>query len=182
MNRKYYLSEERVKVFEDTERLYKSDMELSKAVKESKNATRYYDEDADPMIYRSNRKCNVCVSNFRTYEAAKNAIDRNPGKRVAVLNFASAVTPGGGVKSGASAQEECLCRCSTLLPVLERRYLKDKYYYPNRERNDRRNTDVVIYTPDIVVFKSDEETPSLMDRKDWYKVDVLTCAAPDLRN
>lgn len=42
----------------------------------------------------------------------------------------------------------------------------------------------LIYTPDVVVFKTDERTdiirPEMMYQKDWYKVDVITSAAPEL--
>lgn len=44
--------------------------------------------------------------------------------------------------------------------------------------------DDLIYTPDVVVFKSDERTdpiyPKMLERDEWYKVDVITCAAPEL--
>ena len=37
----------------------------------------------------------------------------------------------------------------------------------------------------MVVFKSDERTdpvyPRMMKYSDWYKVDIITCAAPELR-
>ena len=41
------------------------------------------------------------------------------GKRVGVLNFASFRHPGGSVVKGARAQEEDLCRCTTLYSSLE---------------------------------------------------------------
>ena len=31
------------------------------------------------------------------------------------------------------------------------------------------------------MFKRDSECPKLMDRSEWYQVDVITCAAPNLR-
>lgn len=44
--------------------------------------------------------------------------------------------------------------------------------------------DDLIYTPEMVVFKTDERTdsicPKMMERSEWYKVDVITCAAPEL--
>lgn len=33
----------------------------------------------------------------------------------------------------------------------------------------------------VVVFKSDTASPRLLPEKDWYAVDVITCAAPNLR-
>ncbi len=47
------------------------------------------------------------------------------------------------------------------------------------------NSDL-IYTPDVVVFKSDFRTnpiyPQMMDLDSWYRVNVITCAAPMLSN
>lgn len=42
--------------------------------------------------------------------------------------FASATHPGGGVRNGSTAQEEALCRCTTLLPCLTIYDLSRKYY------------------------------------------------------
>ena len=38
--------------------------------------------------------------------------------------------------------------------------------------------DDCIYTPDVTVFKTDTSVPEKLAEKDWYQVDVLTCAAP----
>ena len=46
---------------------------------------------------------------------------------VLVLNLANPVNPGGGVRRGATAQEEDLCRISSLLVSLES--MKAKTYY-----------------------------------------------------
>lgn len=63
----------------------------------------------------------------------------SPRRRVAVLNMASPLRPGGGVLSGASSQEESLCARSTLYPSL-----REEWY---------RLPDVGgIYTPDVLVF------------------------------
>ena len=49
---------------------------------------------------------------------------------------------------------------------------------------DYMGNDDLIYTPDVVVFKTDERTepiyPKLMEPNEWYKVDIITSAAPEL--
>ena len=123
------------------------------------------------------KKANVVVSKKRTYEAAK----AYKGNHVAVHNFASATNPGGGVVNGAGAQEECLCRCSNLYFCLNTPDMWGMFYTPHRAAHDPIHNDDIIYTPDIVVFKTDTDRPELMERDDWYIVDVITCAAPNLR-
>ena len=39
----------------------------------------------------------------------------------------------------------------------------------------------VIYTPGVSVIKSDISFPERLAERDWYEVNVLTCAAPNLR-
>ena len=117
------------------------------------------------------------VSKKRTFEAAS----KYKGNKVAVHNFASASNPGDGVVKGASAQEECLCRCSGLYFCLNTPEMWTGFYTPHRNAHDPIHNDDIIYTPDIVVFKTDERIPKLMSENDWYKVNVITCAAPNLR-
>jgi len=49
-----------------------------------------------------------------TYDAVQTIIKSTPDARVAALNMASELRPGGGVLNGAVAQEESLCMRSTL--------------------------------------------------------------------
>lgn len=118
------------------------------------------------------------LSEEQTYEAAAGY----KGQHVAVHNFASASNPGGGVVNGASAQEECLCRCSGLYFNINTRAMWDGFYQPHRDVHDPIHNDDIIYTPGVTVFKTDTAMPELMPESDWYDVDVITCAAPNLRN
>ena len=57
-----------------------------------------------------------------------------------------------------------------------------KYFYKyNRCRADYKALDNVIYSPDIIVFKDDSDFPQKLPEDKRFKVDVITCAAPDLR-
>lgn len=123
----------------------------------------------------------VRVTKHKTFEAAMALHKEFPDKKIAVLNFASATRPGGGVKTGSRAQEESLCRCSTLFPALDRRWLWQKYYDVNRAAHDVRHTDACIYSPGIVICKTDESIPARMKPADFAVVDVISCAAPNLR-
>lgn len=100
--------------------------------------------------------------------------------RVAVLNFANPHYPGGGVASGAMAQEECLCRSSNLYPCLNREPVLTDFYRYHREKTDYFFSDRLIYTRDVTVFKDDSLLPQYLPREEWFRVDVITCAAPFL--
>ena len=81
-------------IFQDTERMCKTDAELSAVTKISVANQRFIAEaevvpTPELNIYK---KANVVVSKKRTYEAAK----AYKGNHVAVHNFASAANPGGG--------------------------------------------------------------------------------------
>ena len=173
--------DENVAVFKDTERLCKTNIKLSESVKKATASQKLILEGDDLSeqkkdIYEDVAK--VIVSRKRTYEAAS-AYKEN---HVAVHNFASASNPGGGVTNGASAQEECLCRCSGLYFCLNTPAMWDGFYKPHRDAHDPIHNDDIIFTPGVTVFKTDKATPQLMNESEWYDVDVITCAAPNLRD
>ena len=118
----------------------------------------------------------------RSYQAAMRLAAENEGSRIAVMNFANAFQAGGGVVKGAGAQEECLCRTSTLYPLLYRKTLRDTFYKLHRTLKTPKATDALIYTEDVVICKTDEDLPQRMPREQWVNVDVITVAAPDLRD
>lgn len=175
--------EKRVRIFEDTMRLCKEDASLSEAVRASKKGTKFYGENDRPerKNAEAERRNEVNVTSERTLEAAKRLTEKHSGKRIAVLNFASATNPGGGVTKGSSAQEEALCRCSTLYPCLKTDDLWKKYYSMHRAKNSVLYTDACIYTPGVIALKSDTAFPQTVPKNERFTVDVITCAAPNLR-
>lgn len=169
-------------VFVDTLDRIKYCESLVKPVRKAKHSAKFYDyADYEDLAKGKNYKTRITVTSERSFEAAKRLLEGGEGK-VAVLNFANCSTPGGGVFGGSGAQEESLCRCSTLYPIIEQERFRHLYYEPNRVRWDFRATDAIIYAPDVVVFKSDTDYPELLPESEWYSVDVITCAAPNLRH
>lgn len=140
---------ENVCVFEDTEKTCKDIPYLSLAIKPVSARCREYilGETPDPSYrvcsrYSSSR---FIESRKRTLEAAK----AYTGKKVCVLNFASATNPGGGVTRGSSAQEEAICRCSTLYPCLNNAKMWNAFYVPHRHERNPLHNDDCIYTPTL---------------------------------
>lgn len=173
--------EENVAVFQDTEKLCKKNKQLVESIRKSIAGQKLILESEkieSPRLNLYAEPAAVLVSPKRTFEAAS----KYKGKKVAVHNFASASNPGGGVVRGSSAQEECLCRCSGLYFCLNTPEMWAGFYTPHRNAQDPIHNDDIIYTPDITVFKTDENIPKLMDENDWYQVNVITCAAPNLRS
>ncbi len=169
-------------VFRDTQSFYRENRFLRESVERSVADTTYYPADEFPALPKgADRRGRVRVSRSKTLEAAVLLHKDWPGRKIAVLNFASATNPGGGVRSGSSAQEESLCRCSTLYPALEQKRMWDLYYGVNRALADPLHTDACIYSPGIVICKTDESVPRRLPEGDFVPIDVITCAAPNLR-
>ena len=172
--------EQMIKVFNDTQVFYAENVHLIKAVKNAKTKVMFYDAEDYPELPHISKSGSVTVSKSRTFEAAMRLHAEHAHKKIAVLNFASATNPGGGVKSGSSAQEESLCRCSTLYPTINQRWLYDKYYAVNRKARNPLYTDACIYSHDIVICKSDDDIPQRLSESEFITVDIITCAAPNL--
>lgn len=171
---------ENVEVFKDTERLVNTNPKLKESVQASTDNQKLILEKDKLTVQDLNRyteDVKVVVSKNRTYQAAS----AYKGMKVAVHNFASASNPGGGVVRGANAQEECLCRCSELYFNLNTKKMWDGFYAPHRASHNPLHNDDIIYTPEVTVFKTDTANPKLLPEKEWYNVDVITCAAPNLR-
>ena len=171
-----------MEVFQDTQRFYTENEQLAAAVAASKKGTRLYGPDDYPALPEQRKTpVTIEVTKSTSFMAASQRYFYHGKERIAVLNFASAVNPGGGVKSGSSAQEESLCRCSTLYPTLNQRFLWEQYYEPNRAAGDPLHTDACIWSPGIVICKLDASGNPRIDPEGWATVDVISCAAPNLR-
>lgn len=109
--------------------------------------------------------------------------------RVAILNFADALKYGGWVEDGTQTQEENICRCTNLYPVIGSEKSHEEYYAPNMRdvelrqilngysKHDERSevyTDRIIYARDITVFKDDTTYADVEPRR----FDVITSPSP----
>ena len=170
-----------VEVFQDTVSLIQGNATLQTAIQNSVSNTKlYYPDDEITLPENPHFQTKYHVSPDRSFQAGQKLHQQFPNEKIAVLNFASATHVGGGVVHGARAQEESLCRCSTLYPCLNQPFLLENYYHFHQKRHHSLYTDTVIYTPNIVVVKTDTSVPQRAPESDWFQVDVITCAAPNL--
>lgn len=178
--------EENIIIFEDTVEKCRDIPRLMDSIVASRKGQRIVlEQDAFPCgkeNQRFSQPAQLVLSNQKSFEAARK-YRCNPQfaeSKICVLNFASAMTPGGGVKHGSSAQEESLCRCSTLYFCLDEDILWQQFYLLHRNGLSSLHNDDLVYTPHVTVFKDDSPKNKLLDEKDWYHVDVISCAAPNL--
>ncbi len=147
-----------------TEAIYLSEKEIE-------SLFRKYDFSNIPVV----GDCNIYVTNRDSYEAAikiqEKISDKN--EKVLVLNFANAVHIGGGVRRGAVAQEEDLCRKSTLLCSLESDGAS-RYYAYHKKNGAVSASHGMILSPNVEIIKDSQN--DLLE--ETVVVSVLTCAAP----
>jgi len=119
--------------------------------------------------FRQEKMCNISVENMDSYQAGRQY--ENP----LVMNFANAHNPGGGFLMGATAQEESLCRCSTLYSSINSHKASEMYRYNNTHLN-RVESDYMLISPNVAVFR--DENYNLMEP---VMMGVVTAPAPNRR-
>ncbi|KAF2138729.1 uncharacterized protein K452DRAFT_352873 [Aplosporella prunicola CBS 121167] len=110
-----------------------------------------------------------------TLDTARQLYQNSPSSptkrpRIAILNMASPLCPGGGFLNGAASQEERLCMRSTLYPSL-----RDSFY--------RLPEIGGVFTPDVLVFRDHTDEARELSKKESFFVDVVTAGMlrfPDL--
>lgn len=130
-------------------------------------------EDNDEFFEQSfsgSGGCQFFLLDADSFEAAREL------KHPLVMNFANSVTPGGGFLHGARAQEESLCRCSTLYASISSEAAMEMYRY-NRRYPSPVDSDYMLLSPSVCVFRSSDG--KLLDEP--YAVSVFTIPAPNKR-
>ena len=119
-------------------------------------------------VFAERPMCKITVINSDSYAAAKKL------NGALVMNFANAHQPGGGFRTGASAQEEGLCRCSTLYQSITSGKAKEMYTYNNTHMS-KVESDYMLISKDVLVFR--DEHLNLLEVP--FKTSVITMPAPN---
>ena len=163
------------------------DYPFSHTVEEQKAARYYSQKEVRRLVSKPEKivpfslggRTIFSIENADTFEAARAMCKRWPQsvfedvKGPLVLNFANPHTPGGGVLNGARAQEEDLCRRSTLYGSITSAVAKG-FYAENKKSDEGVFTDAAILSPCMEVFRK----PDGSFLEEPYDVAVLTMAAP----
>lgn len=142
---------------------------------DAKRYSQFYYKTFNVSFKRSSTPPEITVTADDCLDAAHKWV--NDGLEVAVLNMASRRNPGGGVTSGAGAQEEYLFRCSDYYKFLYRyasyaeQYglTRSHYQYP-LDRNFGG-----IFSGGVTIFRENEATGYHLTDKPW-KVNMIAVA------
>ncbi len=114
------------------------------------------------------KMCRIVVKNSDTYAAGRGY------EKALVMNFANAHNPGGGFRLGATAQEEALCRCSTLYGSITSQAASEMYKYNNTHISSV-ESDYMLVSPEVLVFR--DEQLNLLEQP--FRTAVVTAPAPN---
>ena len=104
--------------------------------------------EQDMSGYKDNDFCTVSVINSDSFEAGRRY------ENALVMNFANAHNPGGGFRHGANAQEEALCRCSTLYASIRSKKASEMYRY-NNTHISLVESDYMLISPNVAIFRDE---------------------------
>jgi len=158
---------------------WKDEKLLSSILNSIKQSEIVYEEDEVEFDVKKVHS-QILVSSQRSFETAQ----EYKGMKTAVLDFANSHSVWWN-PFVSWAQEESLCRCSTLYPCLKTEKNLD-YFYNQHIRDyedwvlDEMWNDDMIYIPEVTVFKTDASVPEMMDESEWFNVDIIVAAAPEL--
>ena len=119
---------------------------------------------------QAEEKCRFTITTEDSFQAGRRYV--NP----LVMNFANAHNPGGGFKLGANAQEEALCRCSTLYASISSPKASEMYRY-NNTHVCMVESDYMLLSPNVLVFRN----ASLELLAEPFTAGVITVPAPNKR-
>jgi uncharacterized protein (TIGR02452 family) len=143
-------------------------VDLADRLERAVRGTESYPPDREvPRGVAARHRTAITVENATVLEVARRLAGAG---RVVALNFASAVSPGGGFLHGALAQEEAIARSSGLYACLE----GNPMYEYHRARLDAMYSDYVLYSPDVPVIRTDGG--DLFEEP--YPCSILTSPAP----
>ncbi len=117
---------------------------------------------------KSEELCKITITTEDSFQAARRY------NNVLVMNFANAHNAGGGFKLGANAQEEALCRCSTLYASITSKKASEMYLFNNTHLSNV-ESDYMLLSPNVCVIR-DERYALLKKPKE---VSVITLPAPN---
>lgn len=129
-------------------------------------------QELSVKIINDSPNAKIFIYNQDTCECAKRFIDIGS---TCILNFASARHIGGGFLTGAMAQEEAICRNSTLYASINSESAREYYEYNNASPNEL-YSDYTIYSPCVEVIR--DATGKLLDTP--YTISAITSPAVNL--
>ena len=167
-------------LYEEIENLRETNEAFKCSIQDSIRSTKVILEGSEITIPNNpTKRGKVVFSGKRTFQAGQ--VYARRGYSVGCLDFASSKNPGGGYLGNANAQEESLCRSSSLPFCLTTDKCMKQFYIPHRNNlRDSLYNDDCIYVPDVAVVRSDYGSNSLLQEKDWWMCDVVCCAAPNV--
>ncbi len=141
--------------------------------------TRFYSAEIKPANWGTGGKTSVVVLEGDTLAVARLVAQTEP--ETAILNMASDYTPGGGVFSGAGAQEEYLFRCSDYYRSLYQFASSfDPALYGIRRATDTYPLDSDfggVFSRGVTVFRGPEEEGYPLLDKPW-RANFIAVAGP----